>query len=64
MNLELGRSVGSTEVSPIPGPREKVGETKSACFTFLNLVLVGPRGLNHIEEHEHSNRGPAAVAKY
>ena len=41
MNLELGRSVGSTEVSPFIGSREQVGETESACFSSPSLVPVG-----------------------
>ena len=40
MNLELGRSVGSTEVSPFNGSREQVNETKSACSSS-NLILCG-----------------------
>ena len=41
MNLELGRSVGSTEVSPFIGSREQVDETKSACSFSFNLILGG-----------------------
>ena len=41
MNLELGRSVGSTEVSPFIGSREQVDETKSACSFYFNLILGG-----------------------
>ena len=41
MNLELGRSVVSTEVSPFIGSREQVGETKLACSSSFNLVLGG-----------------------
>ena len=41
MNLELGRSVGSTEVSPFIGSREQVDETKSACPSSFNLTLGG-----------------------
>ena len=41
MNLELGRSVGSTEVSPFIGSRERVDETKSAFSSSFNLILGG-----------------------
>ena len=40
MNSELGRSVGSTEVSPFIGSRERVDETKSDCSS-LSLILAG-----------------------
>ena len=41
MNFELGRFVGSTDVSPFIGSGEQGGETKSACSSSLTLVLVG-----------------------
>ena len=41
MNLELGRSVGSTKVSPFIGSREQNDETKSACSFYFNLILGG-----------------------
>ena len=41
MNLDLGRSVGSTEVSPFIGSREQVDETKSACSFYFSLILGG-----------------------
>ena len=40
MNSELGRSVGSTGVSPFIGSCEQVDETKSDCSS-LNLILGG-----------------------
>ena len=39
MKLELGRSVGSTDISPFICSREQVGETKSACSSSFSLVL-------------------------
>ena len=41
MNLELDRSVESTQVSPFIGSREQARETKSACSSSFNLVLGG-----------------------
>ena len=74
MNLELDRSVGSTEVSPFIGSREQVGETDSVFFPFLSLVPVGlargpsfsslsPSRVDLTIPDEHCNRSPAAVAK-
>ena len=40
MNLEMGRYVGSTEVSPFIGSREQAGGTESAYFSSLSLVPV------------------------
>ena len=41
MNLELGRSVESTEVYPFIGSREQVNQTKSACSFSFKLILGG-----------------------
>ena len=47
MILELGRSVGSTEVFPSISPGEQVWDAKSACSFSLDLGLVelAKRGL-------------------
>ena len=39
MNLELGRSVGSTDVSSFIDPRDQVWD--ATCSSSLGLVLVG-----------------------
>ena len=41
MNLKLSRSVGSTDVYPLIGSGEQIGETRSACSSWLSLALVG-----------------------
>ena len=70
MNLELGRSVGSTEVSPFISSLEQVGGTESACFSSLSLVPVGlargpyffslsPSRVDLTIPDEHCSRSPA-----
>ena len=41
MNLELGRSVGSTEVPPFTGPGEQIWDASSTCSSSL----TGPHTL-------------------
>ena len=70
MSLELGRSVGSTEVSPFIGSREQAGGTESACFSSLSLVPVGlargppfslsPSRVDLTIPDEHCSRSPAS----
>ena len=47
MNLELGRSVGSNEVSPFFSPGEQILDAKPTCSSSLRLVLkeLAKRGL-------------------
>ena len=47
MNLEFGRSVESSEVSPFTDPREHIWDASSTFSSFLNLVLaeLANRGL-------------------
>ena len=75
MSLELGRSVGSTEVSPFIGSREQAGGTESVFFSSLSLVVpmgfargppfsLSPSRVRLTISDEHCSRSPAVVAKY
>ena len=76
MNLKLGRTLESTEVSPFIDPGEQVWSAETTCSSSLKSrtggacesrtpseILTSTSDLHHTEADEHSNRGPAAVAK-